>query len=349
MNEQETKFTNPANYVNRELSWLEFNYRVLGEARDKNTPLFERLKFLSITASNLDEFFMVRVASLKDMVHAGYTKLDIAGLTAQEQLDRISEKTPNLCHLAPAGPTYIEDLDEAGGVYAVMKELTKRDLLDTSVMTVTGKTMAENLEGVVNRDPQLIRPIDNPYSKDGGIAVLKGNLAPDGCVVKQSAVAPEMMVHQGPARVYNSEEEAIADIYAKKIHPGDVVVIRYEGPKGGPGMREMLNPTSAICGMGLGESVALITDGRFSGATRGASIGHVSPEAAAGGPIALVEEGDLISIDIPNCSIRLEVPEEELQRRKAAWVCPEPKVKTGYLARYAKMVTSADKGAILDF
>ncbi|MFR8430855.1 dihydroxy-acid dehydratase [Evtepia sp.] len=266
-----------------------------------------------------------------------------------DKANAISAQTPNLCHLAPAGDTYIEDLDRAGGVLAVMKELTKKNLLDTSLMTCTGKTIAENLEGVENRDPAIIRPLENPYSQSGGIAVLKGNLAPDGCVVKQSAVAPEMMVHQGPARVYNSEEEAIADIYAKKIHPGDVVVIRYEGPKGGPGMREMLNPTSAICGMGLGESVALITDGRFSGATRGASIGHVSPEAAAGGPIALVEEGDLISIDIPNCSIRLEVPEEELQRRKAAWVCPEPKVKTGYLARYAKMVTSADKGAILDF
>ena len=266
-----------------------------------------------------------------------------------DKANAISAQTPNLCHLAPAGDTYIEDLDRAGGVLAVMKELTKKNLLDTSLMTCTGKTIAENLEGVENRDPAIIRPLENPYSQSGGIAVLKGNLAPDGCVVKQSAVAPEMMVHQGPARVYNSEEEAIADIYAKKIHPGDVVVIRYEGPKGGPGMREMLNPTSAICGMGLGESVALITDGRFSGATRGASIGHVSPEAAAGGPIALVEEGDLISIDIPNCSIRLEVPEEELQRREAAWVCPEPKVKTGYLARYAKMVTSADKGAILDF
>ena len=266
-----------------------------------------------------------------------------------DMANEISDHTPNLCHLAPAGNTYMEDLERAGGVYAVMAELAKKNLIDTSLLTCTGKTVAENLEGVVNRNHDIIRPIDDPYTKTGGIAVLKGNLAPDGCVVKQSAVAPEMMVHQGPARVYNSEEEAIADIYAKKIHPGDVVVIRYEGPKGGPGMREMLNPTSAICGMGLGESVALITDGRFSGATRGASIGHVSPEAAAGGPIALVEEGDLISIDIPNCSIRLEVPEEELQRRKAAWVCPEPKVKTGYLARYAKMVTSADKGAILDF
>ncbi len=265
------------------------------------------------------------------------------------EANNISANTPNLCHLAPAGDTFMEDLERAGGVFAVMKELTKKNLLDTSLITCTGKTIAENLEGVENRDPEIIRPIDTPYSQSGGIAVLRGNLAQDGCVVKQSAVAPEMMVHRGPARVYNSEDEAIADIYAKKINPGDVVVIRYEGPKGGPGMREMLNPTSAICGMGLGESVALITDGRFSGATRGASIGHVSPEAAAGGTIGLVEEGDMISIDIPNCSIELEVSDEELAKRKAAWVCPEPRVKTGYLARYAKMVTSADKGAILDF
>lgn len=264
-----------------------------------------------------------------------------------DESNAISARTPNLCHLAPAGSTFMEDLDAAGGVYAVMKELTKKDLLDTDVMTCTGKTLEENLEGVKNRNEDVIRPIENPYSQNGGIAVLKGNLAKDGCVVKQSAVAPEMMAHRGPARVYNSEEEAIADIYAKKINPGDVVVIRYEGPKGGPGMREMLNPTSAICGMGLGESVALITDGRFSGATRGASIGHVSPEAAAGGVIALVEEGDMISIDIPGCSISLEVSDEELAKRRASWVCPEPKVKTGYLARYAKLVSSADKGAIL--
>ena len=265
-----------------------------------------------------------------------------------DESNNISKATPNLCHLAPAGDTYMEDLDRAGGVYAVMKELTKKDLLDLSVMTCTGKTMGENLETIVNRDTNIIRPIENPYSATGGIAVLKGNLAKDGCVVKQSAVAPEMMVHEGPARVFDSEDEAIAAIYAKKINAGDVVVIRYEGPKGGPGMREMLNPTSAICGMGLGESVALLTDGRFSGATRGASIGHVSPEAAAGGTIALVEEGDLISIDIPNCKITLHVSDEELARRKAAWACPEPKVKTGYLARYAKLVTSADKGAILE-
>ena len=259
----------------------------------------------------------------------------------------ISARTPNLCHLAPAGDTFMEDLDRAGGVFAVMKELTKKDLLDTSVMTVTGKTMAENLDNAVNRNPEIIRPIENPYSAQGGIAVLKGNLAKDGCVVKQSAVAPEMMKHEGPARVFDSEEDAIAAIYAQKIVAGDVVVIRYEGPKGGPGMREMLNPTSAICGMGLGESVALITDGRFSGATRGASIGHISPEAAAGGLIALVEEGDIIAIDIPNCSIELKVSDEILEKRKANWVCPEPKVKTGYLARYAKLVSSADTGAIL--
>ena len=261
--------------------------------------------------------------------------------------NEISAHTPNLCHLAPAGDTFMEDLDRAGGVLAVMKELTKKNLLDTSLMTVTGKTIEENLEGVANLNPEIIRPIDNPYSAQGGIAVLKGNLAVDGCVVKQSAVAPEMMVHEGPARVFDSEEEAIAAIYEKKIVAGDVVVIRYEGPKGGPGMREMLNPTSAICGMGLGESVALITDGRFSGATRGASIGHISPEAAAGGLIALVEEGDRIAIDIPNCKIELKVSDEVLAERRAKWVCPEPKIKTGYLARYAKLVSSADKGAIL--
>ncbi len=260
----------------------------------------------------------------------------------------ISERTPNLCHLAPAGNTYMEDLDRAGGVHAVMAELAEAGLLDTSVMTCTGKTLAENLVGAVNRDPEIIRPLDNPFMKTGGIAVLKGNLAPDGCVVKQAAVAPEMMVHQGPARVFNSEEEAISAIYAGKIVAGDVVVIRYEGPKGGPGMREMLNPTSAIAGMGLDKDVALITDGRFSGATRGASIGHVSPEAASGGTIGLVEEGDIIAIDIPNKSIVLQVSDEELARRKAAWVCPEPRIKTGYLARYAKLVSSADKGAILE-
>ena len=265
-----------------------------------------------------------------------------------DMANEISDKTPNLCHLAPAGNTYMEDLDRAGGVSAVMAELNKIGLLDTSVKTCTGKTMAENLVGVVNRNHEIIRPIDNPYTKTGGIAVLKGNLAPDGCVVKQSAVAPEMMVHQGPARVFNCEDDAIAAIYAGKIVSGDVVVIRYEGPKGGPGMREMLNPTSAIAGMGLDREVALITDGRFSGATRGASIGHVSPEAASGGNIALVEEGDIISIDIPNHTISVAVSDEELAARRAKWVCPEPRIKTGYLARYAKMVSSADRGAILE-
>ena len=264
-----------------------------------------------------------------------------------DMANSISANTPNLCHLAPAGDTFMEDLDRAGGVYAVMNELTKKNLLDLSVMTVTGRTMGENIAGAENLDKEIIRPLETPYSASGGIAVLRGNLAKDGCVVKQSAVSSEMMVHEGPARVFDSEEEAIAAIYGKEIKPGDVVVIRYEGPKGGPGMREMLNPTSAIVGMGLGSSVALITDGRFSGATRGASIGHVSPEAAAGGTIALVQDGDLIAIDIPNCKIELKVSEEELAKRRAAWVCPEPKIKTGYLARYAKLVSSADKGAIL--
>ncbi|MCD7918230.1 MAG: dihydroxy-acid dehydratase, partial [Clostridiales bacterium] len=262
-------------------------------------------------------------------------------------VNEFNAKTPNLCHLAPAGPTFMEDLERAGGVYAVMKELADAGLIKTDLLTCTGKTVGENIADAVNRNPEVIRPIDNPYLSTGGIAVLFGNLAEKGCVVKQSAVAPEMMRHSGPARVFDSEEEAIQVIYAGGIHPGDVVVIRYEGPKGGPGMREMLNPTSAICGMGLGESVALITDGRFSGATRGAAIGHVSPEAAAGGTIGLVEEGDQISIDIPAHKITLEVSDEVLAARKAALVMPEPKVKTGYLARYASLVTSADQGAVL--
>ena len=260
----------------------------------------------------------------------------------------ISEKTPNLCHLAPAGPTYMEDLNEAGGVYAVMNELNKKGLLHTECMTVTGKTVGENIKEAVNKNPEVIRPIDNPYTPTGGLAVLKGNLAPDGSVVKRSAVVDEMLVHEGPARVFECEEDAIAAIKGVKIVKGDVVVIRYEGPKGGPGMREMLNPTSAIAGMGLGSSVALITDGRFSGASRGASIGHVSPEAAVGGPIALVEEGDIIDIDIPNLKLELDVSDEELAKRKAAWTPREPKVTTGYLARYASMVTSGNRGAILE-
>ena len=260
----------------------------------------------------------------------------------------LSEKTPNLCHLAPAGPTYMEDLNEAGGVSAVMSELNKIGLLDTSCMTVTGKTIAENIQGVVNKNPEVIRPVENPYSKTGGIAVLKGNLAPDSAVVKRSAVVPEMMVHEGPARVFDCEEDAIAAIKGGKIVAGDVVVIRYEGPKGGPGMREMLNPTSAIAGMGLGSSVALITDGRFSGASRGASIGHVSPEAAVGGPIALIEEGDIISINIPELKLEVKVSDEEMAARKAKWQPREPRVTTGYLARYAAMVTSGNRGAILE-
>ena len=266
-----------------------------------------------------------------------------------EMANAISEKTPNLCHLAPAGYHYIEELNEAGGVYAVINELNKLNLLHTECMTVTGKTVGENIKGCVNKNPEIIRPVENPYSKTGGIAVLKGNLAPDTAVVKRSAVVPEMQVHEGPARVFDCEEDAIEAIRGGKIVAGDVVVIRYEGPKGGPGMREMLNPTSAIAGMGLGSSVALITDGRFSGASRGASIGHVSPEAAEGGPIALVEEGDLIRINIPEHKLEVVVSDEELARRKAAWTPREPKVTTGYLKRYAKMVSSANKGAILEF
>ena len=261
--------------------------------------------------------------------------------------NEVSARTPNLCHLAPAGHTYIEQLNAAGGVYAVMNELNKKGLLHTDMITATGKTVAENIEGCVNKDPNVIRPIENPYSETGGIAILRGNLAPDSGVVKRSAVAPEMLVHEGPARVFDCEEDAITAIKSGKIVEGDVVVIRYEGPKGGPGMREMLNPTSAIAGMGLGSSVALITDGRFSGASRGASIGHVSPEAAVGGPIALVEEGDLIKINIPENKLDFVISDEEFAKRKAAWKPRTPQVTTGYLARYAKMVTSADKGAVL--
>ena len=265
-----------------------------------------------------------------------------------ELVNEISEKTPNLCHLAPAGHTYMEDLNEAGGVYAVLNELAKKDLIYTDCMTCTGKTVAENIAGIVNKDTSIIRPIDDPFMPNGGIAVLKGNLAPDTCVVKRSAVAPEMLKHEGPARVFDSEEEAITAIRGGKIVPGDVVVIRYEGPKGGPGMREMLNPTSAIQGMGLGSTVALITDGRFSGATRGAAIGHVSPEAALGGNIALVEEGDIIAIDINAHSIELKVSDEVLAERRSKWTPREPKIKTGYLARYASLVTSANRGAVLE-
>ncbi len=262
--------------------------------------------------------------------------------------NELSAKTPNLCHLAPAGPTYMEDLNEAGGVYAVMKELSKLDLLKLDLITATGRTVGENIQDAVNKNENVIRPVENPYSSTGGIAVLKGNLAPDSGVVKRSAVVPEMMVHEGPARVFDCEEDAIAAIKGGRIVAGDVVVIRYEGPKGGPGMREMLNPTSAIAGMGLGSSVALITDGRFSGASRGASIGHVSPEAAVGGPIALVEEGDMISINIPENTLNVKISDEEMAKRRAAWKPREPKVNTGYLARYRELVTSGNRGAILE-
>ena len=265
-----------------------------------------------------------------------------------EYANEISDRTPNLCHLAPAGPAYMEDLNEAGGIYAVMKELSKRDLLRLDGITVTGKSMKENIRAAVNRDPEIIRPIENPFLPNGGIAVLKGNLAPDTGIVKRSAVAPEMMQHEGPARVFDCEEDAIEAIKGGRIHEGDVVVIRYEGPKGGPGMREMLNPTSAIVGMGLGSTVALITDGRFSGASRGAAIGHVSPEAAVGGPIALVEEGDIISIDIPGNRLNMKVSEEELAKRRAAWMPRKPRVTDGYLARYQALVTSGNRGAILE-
>ena len=279
---------------------------------------------------------------LPAIAHEAGVELDM------ELANEISAKTPNLCHLAPAGPTYIEDLNEAGGVYAVMNELNKKHLLHLDCMTVTGKTVGENIEKCYNKNPEVIRPVENPYSQTGGLAILKGNLAPDTGVVKRSAVAPEMLVHEGPARVFDCEEDAIAAIKGGKIVAGDVVVIRYEGPKGGPGMREMLNPTSAIAGMGLGSSVALITDGRFSGASRGASIGHVSPEAAVGGPIALVEEGDIIKINIPENSLNVDISDEEMAARRAKWQPRQPKVTTGYLARYAHLVTSGNRGAILE-
>lgn len=285
--------------------------------------------------------------STNSMLHLPAIAHEAGVLLNVDIANEISARTPNLCHLAPAGPTYMEDLNEAGGVYAVMNELNKKSLLYTDLITVTGKTVKENIEGCVNRDPNTIRPVENPYSETGGIAVLKGNLAPNSCVVKRSAVAPEMMVHEGPARVFDCEDDAINAIKGGKIKAGDVVVIRYEGPKGGPGMREMLNPTSAIAGMGLGSTVALITDGRFSGASRGASIGHVSPEAAVGGPIALVEEGDTIKINIPENTLNLDVSPEELFRRRENWKPRTPKVTTGYLARYRALVTSAEKGAVL--
>ncbi len=286
--------------------------------------------------------------STNSMLHLPAIAHEVGMTLNPELANEISSRTPNLCHLAPAGHTYIEELNEAGGVYAVMNELNKKNLLNTECMTVTGKTVGENIQGCVNTNPDVIRPIDNPYSETGGIAVLKGNIAPDTAVVKRSAVVEEMMVHEGPARVFDCEEDAIDAIKGGRIVAGDVVVIRYEGPKGGPGMREMLNPTSAIAGMGLGSSVALITDGRFSGASRGASIGHVSPEAAVGGPIALIKEGDIIRINIPENTLDVLVSDEELAKRRENWKPRQPKVTTGYLARYEKMVTSGNRGAILE-
>ncbi|HPF18393.1 MAG: dihydroxy-acid dehydratase [Bacillota bacterium] len=297
---------------------------------------------------NAETVDMALGCSTNSMLHLPAIAHECGIELSLDMANEISAKTPNLCHLAPAGPVYMEDLHRAGGVHAVMKELTRKNLLDTSLKTCTGKTLEENLEGVRNLDPEVIRPVENPFSPYGGIAVLKGTLAPMGCVVKQSAVDPAMMVHQGPARVFDCEEDAIAAIYDRKIRSGDVIVIRYEGPKGGPGMREMLNPTSAIAGMGLDKEVALITDGRFSGATRGASIGHVCPEAAQGGPIGLVCDGDRISIDIPSCRIDLLVDDKTLEERRSRWICPEPSLKTGYIARYAKLVTDASKGAVLE-
>ncbi len=291
---------------------------------------------------------MVLGCSTNSMLHLPAIAHEAGVELNMEIANEVSAKTPNLCHLAPAGPTYMEDLNEAGGIYAVMNEVSKKGLLNLDCMTVTGKTVGENIKNCINKNTEVIRPVDNPYSQTGGIAVLRGNLAPDTAVVKRSAVVPEMMVHEGPARVFDCEEDAITAIKDGKIVAGDVVVIRYEGPKGGPGMREMLNPTSAIAGMGLGSCVALITDGRFSGASRGASIGHVSPEAAVGGPIALVNEGDRIRIDIPNNKLELLVSEEELEKRRAAWKPRQPKITTGYLARYASMVTSGNRGAILE-
>ena len=281
------------------------------------------------------------VLHLLALAHEAGCPLDLA------LFNEISAKTPNICHLAPAGPTHMPDLYEAGGIPAVQSELAKKDLLDLEVPTVTGKTLGQNIEGAKVLDHNAIRDIDDPYTPTGGLQILWGNIAPDGCVVKRSAVAPEMQTHTGPARVFNSEEDAIATIYAGEIKDGDVVVIRYEGPKGGPGMREMLNPTSALAGMKLDKTVALITDGRFSGASRGAAIGHVSPEAASGGPIGLVQEGDSITIDIPNASITLNVSDEELDKRKAEYKQPKPNITSGWLARYSRMVTSADKGAVL--
>jgi dihydroxy-acid dehydratase len=335
--------TIPAVYSERLRLAKQAGYAVMDMYRKNIRPRDIMTKEAILNALTVD---MALGCSTNSMLHLPAIAHEVGFDFDIEMANRISEKTPNLCHLAPAGPTYMEDLNEAGGIYAVMNEISKLGLLNLDCMTVTGKTVGENIKNAINLNPEVIRPVDEPYMKTGGLAVLKGNLAPRGCVVKRSAVVPEMMVHEGPARVFESEEEAIAAIKGGKIVAGDVVVIRYEGPKGGPGMREMLNPTSAIAGMGLGSSVALITDGRFSGASRGASIGHVSPEAALGGPIAFVHEGDIIRINIPEYKIELKVSDEELAKRKEGWT-PKEKNVSGYLARYAKLVTSADRGAIL--
>ena len=336
--------TIPAVYSNRIRLAKEAGMAVMELYRKNIRPLDIMTKEAIINALTVD---MALGCSTNSMLHlpaiAHETGFDFDISMANE----ISEKTPNLCHLAPAGPAYMEDLNEAGGVYAVMKQLSELGLINLDCMTVTGKTVGENIKNAVNLNPEVIRPNDNPFSKTGGLAVLKGNLAPDGGVVKRSAVAEEMLVHEGPARVFDCEEDAIEAIKGGKIVAGDVVVIRYEGPKGGPGMREMLNPTSAIAGMGLGSSVALITDGRFSGASRGASIGHISPEAAVGGPIALVKEGDIIKIDIPGMKLDFEISDEELEKRRNEWKPRQPRVTTGYLARYEKRVTSGNRGAII--
>ncbi|MDD6197092.1 dihydroxy-acid dehydratase [[Clostridium] aminophilum] len=336
--------TIPAVYSARLALAKKAGYAVMNMLRKNIRPRDIMTKEAFENAMTMD---MALGCSTNTMLHLPAIAHEAGVEINMEYADRISARTPNLCHLAPAGPTYMEDLNEAGGIYAVMNELTKKNLLHLDCMTVTGKTVGENIRNCVNKDPEVIRPIDNPFMQEGGIAVLKGNIAPDTGIVKQSAVAPEMMKHEGPARVFDSEEDAITAISGGKIHPGDVVVIRYEGPKGGPGMREMLSPTSAIMGMGLGSTVALLTDGRFSGASRGASIGHISPEAAVGGPIALIHEGDIISIDIPNRQLNVKVSDEELAERRKNWK-PKEQHLEGYHARYAKLVTSGNRGAVLE-
>ncbi len=337
--------TIPAVYSARIRLAKQAGYAVMNLIKNNIRPRDIMTKEAFMNAMTMD---MALGCSTNTMLHLPAIAHEAGVELNMEIANEVSSRTPNLCHLAPAGPTYMEDLNEAGGVLAVMSELVKKDLINTDLITATGKTIKENLKGVVNRNPEVIRPIDNPYMQSGGIAVLKGNIAPDTGIVKKSAVVPEMMVHEGPARVFDCEEDAIEAILGGKIVAGDVVVIRYEGPKGGPGMREMLNPTSAIAGRGLGSSVALITDGRFSGASRGASIGHVSPEAAVGGPIALIEEGDIISIDIPNNALNVKVSDEELEERRKKWQPRQPRVTTGYLSRYREMVTSGNRGAILE-